>query len=182
VRCSALLLVLLALAGCGAGSGGEFGDVKVALPAKVSANDLGVYLASARGYDEALGVTLQPQRGGSADFRIVTRPARNCVAVMAVVRPAKLVLCVDPFILQDQREEVIAVVRALSRGYTQAQLEPDEAVAVMAQAVPRASSTKLSAELDTAAATWTEGAPYFGALTPGPNRDPSVAADAHKVG
>jgi hypothetical protein len=176
VRCSALLLVALVLAGCGAGGGSEFGDVRLVLPAKPSANDLGVYFAGARGYDEALGVTLRPQRRGSADFRIVAKPSRGCVAVMAVVRPAKLVLCVDPFILHDQRA---AVVRALSRGYTQAQLEPDEAVAAMAEAVPRARAARLSSELDKAAATWTEGARYFGQLAPGPNRDPSVAADAH---
>ena len=171
---------MIALAGCGAGSGGEFGDVKLVLPAQPSANDLGVYFATARGYDEAEGVTLQPQRGGSADFRLAAKPARNCVAVMAVVRPDKLVLCVDPFILHDQRDEVIAVVRALSRGYTQAQLEPDEAVATMAEAVPGTDAKRLSAELDKAAPTWTEGAPYFGALAPGPDRDPSVAADAHQ--
>src|SRR4051794_18733391 len=99
---------------------------------------------------------------------------------MAVVRPAKLVLCVDPFILQDQRDEVVAVVRALSRGYTQAQLEPEEAIAAMAEAVPRAGAARLASELDKAAPTWTEGAPYFGQLAPGPNRDPSVAADAHR--
>jgi ABC-type nitrate/sulfonate/bicarbonate transport system substrate-binding protein len=180
VRFSALVLLLFAIAGCGSGGGSEFGDVKLVLPAKPSANDLGAYFASARGYDEAEGVTLQLQRGGSADFRVVAQPTSNCVAVMAVVRPAKLVLCVDPFILHDQRAEVVSVVRALSRGYTQAQLEPDEAVAAMAQVVPKLSAARLSAELDTAAATWTEGAPYFGQLAPGRYRDPSVAADARK--
>jgi ABC-type nitrate/sulfonate/bicarbonate transport system substrate-binding protein len=180
VRFSALLFVVLALAGCGSGGGSEFGDVKLRLPAKPSANDLGAYFASARGYDEAEGVTLQLQRRGRADFRVLAQPSRNCVAVMAIVRPAKLVLCVDPFILHDQRAEVVAVVRALSRGYTQAQLEPDEAVAAMAQLVPKLSATRLSAEMDRAAATWTEGAPYFGQLAPGPFRDPSVAADARK--
>ena len=50
---------------------------------------------------------------------------------MTIVRPDKLVLCVDPLILHDARDEVVAVVAALSRGYTQAQLEPDEAVATM---------------------------------------------------
>jgi hypothetical protein len=176
VRVPALLLALIALAGCGSGSGGEFGDVKLALPAAASANDIGVFFASARGYDEALGVTLQPVRSGQADFRVVSRPAANCTAVMAIVRPDKLFLCVDPFILQDSRDEVVAVVRALSRGYTQAQMEPDAAVAAM----PDVDSAKLSAELDAAAPTWTAGAPYFGQLAAGADRDPSVAADAQK--
>ena len=176
MRIPALLLALIALAGCGSGGGGEFGDVKVVLPPQANANDIGVFFASARGYDEALGVTLQPLRSGQADFRVVTKPASDCTAVMTIVRPDKLFLCVDPFILRDSRDEVVAVVRALSRGYTRAQMEPAEAVAAM----PDVDATKLSAELDAAAPTWTAGAPYFGQLAAGPDRDPSVAADAQK--
>jgi ABC-type nitrate/sulfonate/bicarbonate transport system substrate-binding protein len=97
---------------------------------------------------------------------------------MAVVRPAKLVLCADRTTLEDERDKVVAVVRALARGYKQAQLEPDEAVAAMVARQPGLDAAKLSAGLDAAAPTWTEGAPYFGQLAPGPDRDPSVAADA----
>src|SRR5262249_4838489 len=121
-----------------------------------------------------------PQRGGAADFRLVTKPSANCTAVMTVARPDKLFLCVDPFILHDQRAEVVAVVEALSRGYTQAQIEPDQAGPAQTSQGPGADSTKLSSELDSAAPSWTAGAPYFGALSPGPDRDPSVAADAQK--
>ncbi len=121
-------------------------------------------------------MTLQPQRSGQADFRVVTKPDAKCTAVMTIVRPDKLFLCVDPFILHDSRDEVLAVVRALSRGYTQAQMEPDEAVAAM----PEGNATELSKQLDTDAATWTAGAPYFGATAAGPDRDPTVAADARK--
>jgi hypothetical protein len=73
---------------------------------------------------------------------------------------------------------VLAVVRALRRGYTQAQLEPDEAVTAMTDALPDLDRVRLSSQLDDAAVTWTEGAPYFGELAPGPGRDPSIAADA----
>src|SRR5690349_17085387 len=102
VRPLTLLLATLVLAGCGAtGSTGEFGEVPLRLPKTPSANDVGVYFASSRGFDEAEGVTLQPIREGTTDFRITDRPGANCVAVLAIVQPDRLVLCVDKFILSD---------------------------------------------------------------------------------
>lgn len=182
MRSPALLLAAaLALAGCGGiQSSSSFGDVPLVLGDTPSADEAGVFLATSRGYDEAEGVTLKVARSGNADFRLVSAPPRGCVVVMAVVRPAKLVLCVDEVILQDQRPEVLAVVRALSRGYTQAQLEPDEAVTAMDGEVPGLDRDQLSTELDKAAPTWTAGAPYFGALAAGPGRDPTVVPDARK--
>ncbi|HET6550689.1 MAG TPA: hypothetical protein VFG79_19645 [Solirubrobacter sp.] len=179
MRTLILLLALLALGGCGTGSASSFGEVALRLPAKPSADEAGLFLATARGYDEGEGVELQVTRRGRADYRLVARPPAGCVAVMAVVRPAKLVLCVDRFTLSDQRDEVVAVVRALMRGYTQTQREPDEAVAAMREQVDGLDRDALSARLDDAIPTWTAGAPYFGQLAPGPRRDPSVAADAH---
>jgi len=79
------------------------------------------------------------------------------------VQPDKLVLCVDQVILRDERPKVEAVAAALARGYTQAQLEPDEAAAA-AQADPAA--------VENAAPTWTAGTKRFGELKPGPGRDP----------
>jgi len=179
VRRSALLLALLALAGCGGlGGTGEFGDVPIVIDGAPNADDAGLYFATGRGYDEAEGVELQPERSGQADFRLVRKPIRGCVAVQAIVRPDKLVLCVDPEVLDQERSKVVAVARALARGYTQAQLEPDEAVAAMTTALPGLDRDKLARELDAAAPTWTEGAPYFGQLAPGPDRDPSIAKDA----
>ena len=70
---------------------------------------------------------------------------------------------------------MLAVVRALSRGYTQAQMEPEEAVAAMLGEVPGLDRDQLSAELDEASPTWTAGAPYFGQLDRGPGRDPTVS-------
>ena len=117
-----------------------------------------------RGYDEAEGVTLEPTRDqATADFRITDKPPANCVAVLAIVQPDKLVLCVDKFILSDDPDKVKAVAAALQRGYTQAQLEPDEAAAAM----------NISADdVEDAAPTWTAGASTFGALKPGPGRKP----------
>jgi hypothetical protein len=144
------------------------------------ADEAGVFLATTRGYDTAEGVTLQVTRDGTADFRLVASPPKGCIAVLAVVRPAKLVLCADEITLQDERPKVLAVVRALSRGYTQAQMEPDEAVAAMSGQVPGLDRDQLSTELDEAASTWTAGAPYFGELAAGPGRDPTVVPDARK--
>ena len=160
----------------------QFGDVPIMLADQPGADEAGVYLATARGYDEAEGVALQVSRSGDADFRLVKTPPDGCIAVMAIVRPTKLVLCADEITLQDERPKVLAVVRALTRGYTQAQLEPDEAVAAMEGQVPGLSHDQLSTELDAVAPTWTAGARYFGELSAGPGRDPTIAADARQDG
>jgi ABC-type nitrate/sulfonate/bicarbonate transport system substrate-binding protein len=181
VRISALLVVALVLAGCGATqSTSSYGDVPLVLSDTPGANEAGIFLATARGYDTAEGVTLELTRDGTADFRLVTSPPQGCIAVLAVVRPAKLVLCADEITLQDERPKVLAVVRALSRGYTQAQMEPDEAVAAMAVQVPGLDRKQLSTQLDEVSSTWTAGAPYFGELAAGPGRDPTVVPDARK--
>ena len=175
----ALLLACVVLAGCGGtASTGRFGEVALNIEAAPGADDAGVYFATARGFDEAEGVELEVT-DDRADFQLVERPPEGCIAVLAVVRPAKRVLCADEITLQDEREKVLAVARALRRGYLQAQIEPDEAVAAMMDQVPGLDRDRLSTELDAAAPTWTAGAPYFGELAPGPGRDPSVARDAN---
>ena len=175
------MIAALALAGCGGvQSSSSFGDVALVLGDTPSADEAGVFLATARGYDAAEGVTLDVTRSGDADFRLVTTPPPGCVVVMPVVRPTELVLCADEITLQDERPKVLAVVRALSRGYTQAQLEPDAAVSAMDGQVPGLDRDQLSTELDKVASTWTAGAPYFGALSAGPGRDPTVVPDARK--
>jgi ABC-type nitrate/sulfonate/bicarbonate transport system substrate-binding protein len=179
VRISAVLVLALLLAGCGGTqSTSSFGDVPLVLGDTPGADEAGVFLALERGYDAAEGVTLEVAREGNADLRLVASPPAGCVAVLAVVRPAKLVLCADEITLQDERPKVLAVVRALTRGYTQAQMEPEEAVAAMAGQLPGLDRDQLSAQLDEAAPTWTAGARYFGELSAGPGRDPTVVPDA----
>lgn len=181
MRISALLLAVLILAGCGGTqSTGSFGDVPLVLGDTPGADEAGVFLATARGYDTAEGVTLEVAREGIADFRLVASPPEGCIAVLAVVRPAKLVLCADEITLQDERPKVLAVVRALTRGYTQTQMEPDEAVEAMTRQVPGLDRDQLSTQLDEVAPTWTAGAPYFGEIARGPGRDPTVVPDARK--
>jgi hypothetical protein len=176
VRLSACLALAFAVAGCGgADTGGAYGDAVLSLGARPSAEDAGIYLATQRGYDTAVGVTLHVRRTGATEFRLLPRPAGRWVAVMAVVRPARLLLCVDRSTLQEERGKVVAVVQALQRGYAQAQLEPDEAVAAMVAAVPGLDAARISARMDDVAPTWSAGAPFIGQLAPGPGRDATVA-------
>jgi ABC-type nitrate/sulfonate/bicarbonate transport system substrate-binding protein len=180
VRCLTVLLLVTAFAGCGgAGSAGSFGDVKVALNSPPGANDAGVYMAQARGFDEAEGVSLKLTTGG-ADLRVMSdaelRRSPEWVGVMAIVQPAKLVLAVRRDTLDEERGMVAASVRALQRGYLQAQLEPEEAVQAMASQVPGLDVGAVLSELDRAAASWSAGAPFLGALPAGREFDRSVAA------
>ncbi|MDA0180423.1 hypothetical protein OJ997_08975 [Solirubrobacter phytolaccae] len=172
-------LLALILAGCGSTqSASQFGEVPIVLPERLSADDAGVYFATYRTYDEGEGVELLVSREGDADFRITDRPPSGCITVLAIVPPDRLVLCVDEVILQDDRAKVLAVARALQRGYTQAQKEPEEALSAITAEVPDADRDALAAELDEAAPVWTAGQPYFGAIERGPGRDSSVARDA----
>jgi ABC-type nitrate/sulfonate/bicarbonate transport system substrate-binding protein len=176
----AVLLLVTAIAGCGgARSTGSFGDVTVAVDSPPGANDVGVYLAQARGFDEAEGVSLKVT-GDRPDLRLMSdaelRRSPDWVGVMAIVQPAKLVLAVRRDTLEEDRGMVAASVRALQRGYLQAQLEPEEAVQAMAAQVPGLDSPAVLAELDSAAPSWSAGAPFLGALPAGREFDRSVAA------
>jgi ABC-type nitrate/sulfonate/bicarbonate transport system substrate-binding protein len=174
-----VLVLAFALAACGGTqSSSQFGEVPLVVGGEPSADDAGLFLATQRGYDTAEGVTLEIERAGRADFRIVSTPPSGCVVVQVIVRPDKRVLCTDEITLQDERDKVLAVARALRRGYLQAQLEPTEAVAAMTEADPSLDRERLSRDVDAAVATWTAGADYFGELAPGPGRDPSIAREA----
>ena len=103
-----MLLIALAFAGCGGVQGSsQFGEVPIVLADQPGADEAGVYLATARGYDEAEGVTLDVSRSGAADFRLVKTPPEGCIAVMAIVRPTKIVLCADEVTLQLTRGRTV---------------------------------------------------------------------------
>jgi putative hydroxymethylpyrimidine transport system substrate-binding protein len=78
----------------------------------------------------------------------------------------ELVLCATRETLEDRRPLVAAVVRALQRGYAQAQLEPDSAVDAIAEQVRGADRDVLGAQLDEVAPAFTAGAAYPGQLRP----------------
>ncbi|WP_156028404.1 hypothetical protein [Candidatus Solirubrobacter pratensis] len=180
VRWWTIAMLAAVLAGCGgARSTGSFGDVTVALDSSPDANDVGLYLAQARGYDEGEGVSFKIAAKAPADLVLVSQAALrrtpDLVGVMAIVQPAKLVVAVRRDTLQEDRGMVAAAVRALQRGYQQAQLEPDEAVQAMAAQVPGLNTTVVSSQLDRVSPTWSAGAPFLGALPAGRQLDRSVA-------
>ena len=186
---AALTFALLAIliTGCGGGSGGDRPgeDATLLLDSAPRAVHAGIYLATARGYDEAEGVGLEVKRPGAsadaaeqlrtgrADFAILDladlaaarERGREVVGVYAVVQPLpRLVLCVSRTTLEDRRPLVRAAIRALQRGYAQAQIEPDSAVAAIRDAAPRADRQALATALDEVSPSFTAGARAPGEL------------------
>jgi ABC-type nitrate/sulfonate/bicarbonate transport system substrate-binding protein len=181
VRSWAIAMLAAVLAGCGGmSSSGSFGDVALALGSAPDANDVGVYFAQARGYDQAEGVAFKlAAPGGRSDLEILGEAALRrrpeLVGVMAIVQPAKLVVAVRRDTLGEERGMVAAAVRALQRGYLQAQVEPDEAVQAMGAEVPKLDTAAVAAQLDQVSPTWSAGAPFLGALPAGREFDRTVA-------
>ena len=157
----------------------------------------GIYLATERGYDEAEGVELEVRRpGASADvarrLRLrprghgdprasATSPGRASAgttwsASTRVVQPPRLVLCVKRTTLEDRRPLVRAAIRALQRGYAQAQVEPDSAVAAVLAETPRADRGQLAAQLDAVSPSFTAGARAPGELRRGRAAPPGARA------
>jgi len=186
---TALTFALLAIliTGCGGVSGGDRPDedATLLLDSAPRAVHAGIYLASARGYDEAEGVRLEVKRPGAsadaaeqlrtgrADFAILDLAdlaaargrGRDIVGVYGLVQPLpRLVLCVSRTTLEDRRPLVRAAIRALQRGYAQAQSEPDSAVAAIQEEAPRADRDELAAQLDEVSPSFTAGARAPGEL------------------
>ena len=60
-----------------------------------------------------------------------------------------------------------AAIRALQRGYREAQIDPESAVAAMIAAEPRLDRAALAAQIDAVAPAWTAGAAGVRAAAPG---------------
>ena len=183
---TALTFALLAIliTGCGGVSGGDRPDedATLLLDSAPRAVHAGIYLATARGYDEAEGVRLEVERPGAdvaklrdgrADFAILgvralaraRQQGADIVGVYAILqRPQGPVLCVTRTTLEDRRPLVRATIRALQRGYEQAQTEPDSAVAAIQEEAPRADRDELAAQLDEVSPSFTAGARAPGEL------------------
>src|SRR5688500_1873620 len=133
----AMLPAAALLAACGGSgqSGGSGGDLGLALDGQPHGRHAGIYLAVARGYDRALGVTLRVGKEPS-HLRVVPRarlhPERD-VAIMAL-QPGKLYLTTDRLTLDERRDDVRAAVEALVRGYEETIVDPESAVATMVEA------------------------------------------------
>ena len=180
----ALIALLGALiTGCGGVSGGDRPneDATLLLDSAPSAEHAGIYLATERDYDVAEGVTLEVRRPGAAveklrdgradfallDVRDLARARERGVDVVGVYavlqRPRGPVLCVTRTTLEDRRPLVRAAIRALQRGYAQAQVEPDSAVAALLEPA-RADRAELATQLDAVSPSFTSGARAPGEL------------------
>jgi putative hydroxymethylpyrimidine transport system substrate-binding protein len=103
------------------------------------------------------GVALKQRRPAIQEFRVDDYGA-----------PAypELVLCVTRDTLNDHPSVIRATVRALQRGYGEAQVDPESAVAAVLDAQPGAGRDELSAQIDAVAPAFTAGARAFGELRP----------------
>jgi putative hydroxymethylpyrimidine transport system substrate-binding protein len=83
----------------------------------------------------------------------------------------ELVLCVTRQTLEDRRSLVRATIRALQRGYGQAQSDPASAVSAMTDQVRGLDRGDLAEQLDAVAPAFTAGAKAYGQLRPGVLRE-----------
>jgi putative hydroxymethylpyrimidine transport system substrate-binding protein len=101
------------------------------------------------------GVALKTQRPGIKEFRVDDYGA-----------PAypELVLCVTRQTLDEKRPVVRATIRALQRGYREAQNDPESAVSALTAADPDLDRAAADAQLDAVAPSFTAGARVYGEL------------------
>jgi putative hydroxymethylpyrimidine transport system substrate-binding protein len=101
------------------------------------------------------GVALKAQRPGIHEFRVDDFGA-----------PAypELVLCVTRATLDDERPVIRATIRALRRGYNEAQIDPESAVSALVDANPDLDRAAAAAQLDAVSPAFTAGADVYGQL------------------
>jgi ABC-type nitrate/sulfonate/bicarbonate transport system substrate-binding protein len=112
---------------------------------------------AATAFWNAEGVALKNEKPGIREFRVDEFGA-----------PAypELVLTVTRETLEDELPMVRAAIRALQRGYGEAQTDPESAVATMVAEEPELDADALAAEFDAVAPAFTAGARDFGQLRP----------------
>jgi ABC-type nitrate/sulfonate/bicarbonate transport system substrate-binding protein len=114
-------------------------------------------VAGATAFWNVEGVALRARRPGFREFRVDDYGAP---------RYPELVLCVTRQTLVERRSVVRATIRALQRGYREAQVDPESAVEAMLAAEPALDRAALAAQLDAVGPAWTAGARAFGELRP----------------
>jgi ABC-type nitrate/sulfonate/bicarbonate transport system substrate-binding protein len=114
-------------------------------------------VAGATAFWNVEGVALAGARRGFHEFRVDDFGAPSY---------PELVLCTTQATLAEDRPVIRAAIRALQRGYAQAQAEPDSAVTAMTSAVRGLDRTAVSAQLDAVAPAFTAGARTYGELRP----------------
>jgi putative hydroxymethylpyrimidine transport system substrate-binding protein len=146
------------LASIVAGDGGDPDKVrKVTIGFQAVKALLAGRVAGATAFWNAEGVALRRERPEMREFRVDDYGAPPY---------PELVLCVTRATLEDDAPTLRATVRALQRGYGEAQRDPESAVAAMREAEPRLDETALTAELDAVDEAFTTGARAFGQLKP----------------
>lgn len=118
-------------------------------------------VAAATAFWDVEGVELARRRGGRDAFK------QFRVDDYGAPRYPELVLVVSRTTLEGRRSEVTALIRALQRGYTEAQSDPASAVQAMLTREEGLDRASLAAQLDAVAPAFTAGAPAFGVLSPG---------------
>ena len=135
-------------------------------PAKVKVTTIGFEavkallarrVAGATAFWNVEGVALKAKRPGMREFRVD--------AYGAPAYP-ELVLAVTRQTLDEKPEVVKAAIRALQRGYTDVQNDPESAVSTMLEREPDLDRAALSAQLDAVAPEFTAGADEYGQLRP----------------
>jgi ABC-type nitrate/sulfonate/bicarbonate transport system substrate-binding protein len=101
------------------------------------------------------GVALKARRPGMQEFRVDDYGA-----------PAypELVLCTSRRTLEERRPVIEATIRALQRGYTEAQTDPESAVTALLEADSGLDRAAAQAQLDAVAPAFTAGAGAYGEL------------------
>ncbi len=112
-------------------------------------------VAGATAFWNVEGVALQAERPGMQEFRVDDYGA-----------PAypELVLCVTRRALEEDRAVIEATIRALQRGYTQAQNDPESAVTALTEAEPGLEREAAQAQLEAVGPAFTAGARAYGEL------------------
>jgi ABC-type nitrate/sulfonate/bicarbonate transport system substrate-binding protein len=126
-----------------------FGAVKALLARRVDA---------ATAFWNVEGVALKARRPGIREFRVDDYGAPSY---------PELVLCVTRQTLQDSAPVIRATIRALQRGYGEAQVDPESALAALPSSASGADRAALQAQMDAVAPAWDSGARAFGELRPG---------------
>jgi putative hydroxymethylpyrimidine transport system substrate-binding protein len=139
-----------------AGAGGDPAEVDLttigfrAVPALLAGR-----VAAATAFWNVEGVALRAEKPGIREFRVDEFGA-----------PAypELVLTVTRDTLEDEAPMVRAAIRALQRGYGEAQTDPESAVATMVADEPELDPAVLAAQFDAVAPAFTAGARAYGQL------------------
>jgi ABC-type nitrate/sulfonate/bicarbonate transport system substrate-binding protein len=114
-------------------------------------------VAAATAFWDVEGVALKAKRPAIREFRVDDYGAPSY---------PELVLTVTRATLQDQPSLVRATIRALQRGYTNVQNDPESALSTMLAHEPGLDRAALAAQLDAVAPAFTAGAAEFGQLRP----------------